>query len=123
MPLTWENLEPEGEEIGLALFNDDTCPSGHISRPTQVNVSQSCLHSLNKLLKAYLIFQIWELVEVNKFHQIGGDSSDELFRMSDHSYQIEESCFSLEFHYASLKNYLKEGIQWVSCIVFVMAFL
>ena len=34
--------------IGLDLFNDDTRPSGHISRPTQVNVSQSCFHFLNK---------------------------------------------------------------------------
>ena len=33
--------------IGLDLFNDDIRPSGHISRPTQVNVSQSCFHSLN----------------------------------------------------------------------------
>ena len=32
--------------VGLNLFNDDTRPSGHISRPTQVNVSQSCFHSL-----------------------------------------------------------------------------
>ena len=32
--------------VGLDLFND-TRPSGHISRPTQVNVSQSCFHSLN----------------------------------------------------------------------------
>ena len=33
--------------IGLDLFNDDTRPSGHISRPTQVNVSHNCFHSLN----------------------------------------------------------------------------
>ena len=33
--------------IGLDLFNDDTHPSGHISRPTQLNVSQSGFHSLN----------------------------------------------------------------------------
>ena len=33
--------------IGLDLFNDDTYPSVHISLPTQVNVSQSCFHSLN----------------------------------------------------------------------------
>ena len=33
--------------IGLDLFNDDTRLSGHISRPTQVNVSQNCFHSLN----------------------------------------------------------------------------
>ena len=33
--------------VGLDLFNDDTCPSGHISRPTHINVSQSGFHSLN----------------------------------------------------------------------------
>ena len=33
--------------VGLDLFNDDTRPSGHISRPTQVDMSQSCFHSLN----------------------------------------------------------------------------
>ena len=37
----------EKDWIGLDLFNDDTRPSGHISRPTQVNVSQNCFHSLN----------------------------------------------------------------------------
>ena len=51
--------------VGLDLFNDDTCPSGHISRPTQVNVSQSCLNSLNILLKLNYIVQVWGLVEVN----------------------------------------------------------
>ena len=29
--------------VGLDLLNDDTRPSGHISRPTQVNVSQELL--------------------------------------------------------------------------------
>ena len=38
--------------IGLDLFNDHTRPSGHISRPTQVDVSQSCSHFPNKLLKS-----------------------------------------------------------------------
>ena len=33
--------------VGLDLFNNDTRRSGHISRPTQVNVSQSWFHSLN----------------------------------------------------------------------------
>ena len=37
--------------IGLNFFNDDTCPSGHISRSTHVNVSKSCFYSLNKLPK------------------------------------------------------------------------
>ena len=36
-----------GRLVGLDLFNDDTRPSGHISRPTQVNVSQNFFHSLN----------------------------------------------------------------------------
>ena len=51
--------------IGLDLFNDDTGLSGHISRPTQVNVSRSCFNSLNKLLLLNYIVQVWGLVEVN----------------------------------------------------------
>ena len=35
--------------VGLGLFNDDICPSGHISRPTQVNVSQELLSFSKKL--------------------------------------------------------------------------
>ena len=34
--------------IGLDVFNNDTRSTGHISRPTQVSVSESCFHSLNK---------------------------------------------------------------------------
>ena len=79
--------------IGLDLFNDDTCPSGHISRPTQVNVSQGFFNSLKILLKLDYIVQVWGLVELIA------------------SYQIEESHFSQEFHYASLGNCLEEGIQ------------
>ena len=56
--------------VGLDLFNDYTCPSGHISRPTQVNVSQSFFHSLNKLLKSDHIAQFSGLVENNKLHHI-----------------------------------------------------
>ena len=53
--------------IGLdwICFNDDTRPSGHISRLTQVNVSHSCFNSLNKLLKLNYVVQVWGLVEVN----------------------------------------------------------
>ena len=43
-------------------------------------MSQSCFHSLNKLLKPDYIVQVWGLVEVNKLHQIGGDSN--LFSVS-----------------------------------------
>ena len=56
--------------IKLDLFNDDTRPSGHISRPTQVNVSQICFHHLNKLLKSDHIVQVSGLAEVNKLHHI-----------------------------------------------------
>ena len=43
--------------IGLDLFNDDTRPSGHISRPTQVNVSELLLLS-KQLLKSDHIVHI-----------------------------------------------------------------
>ena len=42
--------------IGLDLFNDDTRPSGHISRPTQVNVSELLSFS-KQLLKSNNIVQ------------------------------------------------------------------
>ena len=47
-------------------------------------------------------------------------SSEGLYRMSDRSYQVGESRLSREFYNASLRNCLKESIQWVSCVVFVM---
>ena len=73
--------------VGLNLFNDDTRPSGHISRPTQVNVSQELLSFSKKpsytgkcvsellsfskqLLKSDHIVHVWGLVEVNKLHHI-----------------------------------------------------
>ena len=62
---TWRTVINSSRLVGLDLFNDDTCPSGHISRPTQVNVSQSCFNSLNILLKLNYIVQVWGLVEVN----------------------------------------------------------
>ena len=42
--------------VGLDLFNDDTRTSGHISRPTQVNVSQSCFHSLNNYSSLIILY-------------------------------------------------------------------
>ena len=51
------------------------------------------------------------------------DSDGELLSMFDRSYQIEESCFSLDFHYASLGICPKQSIQWVSGVVFVTTFL
>ena len=42
--------------IGLDLFNDDTRPSGHISRPAQVNVSQSGFHFLNNYSSLIILY-------------------------------------------------------------------
>ena len=76
---------------GLHLFNDHTRPSGHISCPTQVDVSQSCFHSLNRLIKPDYIVQVWGLVEVKKcicssMIQVR-NCPGELYRMSDNSNQ------------------------------------
>ena len=38
----------ESDWIGLHLFNDDTRPSGHISRPSQVGFAHRCLRSINE---------------------------------------------------------------------------
>ena len=56
--------------IGLDLFNDYTHLSGHISNPTQVNVSQELLLFSKKLLKFDHTVHVWGLVEVNKLHHI-----------------------------------------------------
>ena len=47
------NSSERSSDVGFDLIclNDDRSPSGHIVRPTHVNVSQSCFHSLNKTLK------------------------------------------------------------------------
>ena len=60
-PLIW---------IGLDLFNDETHLSGHISRPTQGNVSQNCCPSLNKSFKYDYTVHVWGIVEINKLHHI-----------------------------------------------------
>ena len=91
--------------VGLDLFNDNTCPSGHISHPTQVNVSQSCFNSLNKLLKLNYVVQVWGLVEVNCV-------------ISDRRIPLLAGIPS-----ACLRNCLEEGIQWVSCVVLITTFL
>ena len=49
--------------VWLDLFNDDTCPSGHISCPAHVNVSQSCFHSL--LVKLHIICSSMQRVNLH----------------------------------------------------------
>ena len=50
-------------------------------------------------------------MKVKKLLQFRDCSSEGLYRMSDRSYQVEESRFSQEFYNASLRNCLKESIQ------------
>ena len=56
--------------VGLDLFNNDTRPSGHNSRPTQINVSQRYFHSLNNYSTLIILSTSRGLVEVNKLHHI-----------------------------------------------------
>ena len=69
--------------------------------------TSSRIHSLNRLTKPDYIVQVWGLVEIKKMHQFGDDSSEELYRMPDQSYEIEWSGFSQEFHNGNLGNFLK----------------
>ena len=99
--------------IGLHLFNDNTHPSGHISRRLQVGFSHSCLCSRNE-------FQWWcSVVGINSTWeccQLVTDLNKELYWIYGHSYQIIESGFSQKFYYASFRDRLKEGPQWVNWI-------
>ena len=50
---------------------------------------------------------------------VGNWFDKELCWISGHSYQIIESSFSQKFYYASLRDRLKEGPQWVNCVVLI----
>ena len=67
---------------GLHLFNDDKRPPGHMSRPTQVDVSHSCFRYLHRLVKADNIIQDWGLVEFKQLYPFGYNSIDESYRRS-----------------------------------------
>ena len=67
--------------FGLGLFNDDTCPLWHISRPTHVNVSQELLSFSKQITQSQLYCSS---LRANWSSQIAGGSSDELHRMSDY---------------------------------------
>ena len=97
--------------IGLHLFNDDTRPSGHISRPSQVGFSHSYLCSINE--------DLWWCSEVginstSECSHLVTDLNKELCWIYGLSYQIKESSFSQKLYYASLGDRLKEGPQWVN---------
>ena len=105
--------------IGLYLFNDDTCPPGHISCPSQVEFVHSCLRSMNEFLwwcSVVGIDSTWYC------HQLVTDLNDKLYWIYGHSYRIIEPSFSQKFFYASLWVRLKEGLQWVNCVVLITTF-
>ena len=128
--------------VGLDLFNNDTYPSGYISRPSHVGVSHICLSSTKRSggvvwlrilsvansFKSRVVLDIWPFIsdvvymKLKKFPQFRDCSSEGFYRTSDRSYQVEESRFSQEFRNGSPMNCLKESIQWVSCVVFVTTF-
>ena len=58
----------------------------------------------------------------SNLHQLWTDSNEELHGTFDCLNQVEESVFLQKFHYASLGNYLREGLQRVSCVVFTTSF-
>ena len=105
--------------IGLHLCND-TRPSGHISRPSQVGFSNSCLCSINE-------FQWWcSVVGINstwECRQLVTDLNKDLYWIYSYSYRIIESSFSQKFYYASSRDRLKEGPQWVNCAVLITTLL
>ena len=55
--------------------------------------------------------------------QLVTDLNKELYWIHSHSYQIIESSFSQKFYYASLRDRLKEGPQWVNCVVLITTLL
>ena len=73
--------------IGLDLFNNDTHPSGYISRPSHVGVSHICLSSTKRSGGVgYMAIHIrCSIHEVKKKVQFSDCSSEGLYRMSDHS--------------------------------------
>ena len=46
-----------------------------------------------------------------------------MYWIHSQSYQIIESSFSQKFYYASLRDRLKEGSQWVNCAVLITTLL
>ena len=106
--------------IGLRLFNDDTCPSGHISRPSQIGFFDSYLCSINEDLWWCSVVGINPTLECS---HLMTDLNKKLCWIYGLSYQIKESSFSQKLYYASLGDRLKEGLQWVYCVVVITTLL
>ena len=110
----------DGGGIGLHLFNDDTRPSGHISRPSQVGFFNSYLCSINKDLWWCSVVGINSTLECS---HLMTDLNKKLCWIYGLSYQIKESSFSQKLYNASLGDRLKEGLQWVYCVVLITTLL
>ena len=106
--------------IGLRLFNDDTRPSGHISRPSQVGFSNSYLCSINEDLWWCSVVEINSTLECS---HLMTDLNKKLCWIYGLSYQIKESSFSQKLYHASLRDRLKEGLQWVNYVVLITTLL
>ena len=52
-----------------------------------------------------------------QFRQLVTDLNKELYWIYGHSYEIKDSMFSQKLYYESLCDRLKQGPQWVNCIV------
>ena len=62
-----------------------TRPSGNISHPTQIDLSNSCFQSLSKVIKNTYIVQIRDCFHFKYcISSETDDSSGELFSMSEH---------------------------------------
>ena len=87
---------------------------------SQVGFSNSYLCSINK--------DLWwcSVVEINwtlECSHLMSDLNKKLCWIYGLSYQIKESSFSQKLYYASLGDRLKEGLQWVNCVVLITTLL
>ena len=55
--------------------------------------------------------------------QLVTDLNKKLYWIYGHSYQLIESSFPQKWYYASLRDRLKEGPQWVNCVVLITTLL
>ena len=97
-----------------------TRPSGHISRPSQVGFSHSYLCSINENLWWCTVVGINSTLECS---HLVTHLNKELCWIYGLSYQIKEPSFSQQPYYASLGDCLKEGPQWVNCVVLITTLL
>ena len=100
--------------IGLRLFNDDTRPSGHISRPSQVGFSHSNFCSIYEDLWWCLVVGINSTLECS---HLVTDFNEEMCWIHGLSFHTKESSFSQKLYYASLGDRVEEDPQLVNYVI------